>query len=62
MKLERIGVLVTKRRLQQALLSLSILALVGLFVLQGPFRMIVLIFLAGLAVKSWIAYLRERQL
>ena len=58
--LERMVVLVTKNRLQIALVCLALLALVGVLTLDGRFRLVVCIFLGGLAVKSWIAYLRER--
>ncbi|MCW5979492.1 MAG: hypothetical protein KIT09_15550 [Bryobacteraceae bacterium] len=50
----------TLRRLKIALLCFALFALIALVTLTGPFRLVVWIFLAGLAVKSWIAYLRER--
>ncbi len=50
----------SKRRLQGALACYAVLALMALGLLEGPFLLVVLIFLAGLAVKSWVVYERER--
>jgi hypothetical protein len=51
---------VTKDRLYAALACYGILALIALLTLEGSLRLAVWILLAGLAVKSWIALLRER--
>jgi hypothetical protein len=50
----------TKKRLLGALASFALLAVIALIVLQGPFRTIVLILIAALAVKSWIGYKKEQ--
>jgi len=42
-------------RLVTALVTLAALALLAAVTLEGLFRMAVWIFLAGLAVKTWIA-------
>lgn len=47
----------SKSRLYGALVCYGVLA-----VLKGPFRLAVGIVLAGAAVKSWIAFLRDRWL
>jgi hypothetical protein len=49
----------TRSRLQTALGSFAALALAAAVVLTGEARLIVWIFLAGLGVKSWIAYKKE---
>ena len=49
----------TRSRLHLALASLAALALLASLLLTGEARLIVWIFLAGLAVKSWIAYKKE---
>ncbi len=49
----------TRARLVQALGALGVLAVGAALVLRGDVRTVVLIFLAGLAVKSWIAYKKE---
>lgn len=49
----------TRARLVRALGALGGLALGAALVLRGEVRTVVLIFLAGLAVKSWIAYKKE---
>jgi hypothetical protein len=49
----------TRGRLYTALGALGTLGLGAALVLRGDARTIVLIFLAGLAVKSWIAYKKE---
>ena len=49
----------TRPRLVQALGALGGLAAGAALVLRGDVRTVVLIFLAGLAVKSWIAYKKE---
>jgi hypothetical protein len=47
-----------KERLAWALGAYAVLLLLAVFTLQGPFRLAVCIFLAGLVVKTWIAYQR----
>ncbi|HZO57818.1 MAG TPA: hypothetical protein VFB63_34235 [Bryobacteraceae bacterium] len=49
----------TRSRLYIALASFGALALASTFLLRGETRMVILIFLAGLGVKSWIAYKKE---
>ncbi|MCL5744155.1 MAG: hypothetical protein M1541_09560 [Acidobacteria bacterium] len=49
-----------KPRLLTALLSLAVLALLAAATLEGTFRIAVWIFLGGLAVKTWIATLKEK--
>lgn len=49
----------TRRRLYAALGAMGALGLGAALVLRGDVRTVVLIFLAGLAVKSWIAYKKE---
>ena len=44
-----------KERLTWALGAYAVLLLLAVFTLQGPFRLAVCIFLAGLVVKTWIA-------
>lgn len=51
---------ITRRRLYAALMAYAALALVAAATLDGPLRLVTCIFLAGLAVKSWLAYVRER--
>jgi hypothetical protein len=43
-------------RLISALAAYTLLALLATFTLDGVFRMAVWILMAGLAVKTWIAY------
>jgi len=50
----------SKNRLYGALACYGGLGLVALAVLVGPFLIIVLIFLGVLAIKSWIAFEKER--
>ncbi len=50
----------SKSRLYGALVCYGVLAVAALAVLKGPFRLAVGILLAGAAVKSWIAFLRDR--
>jgi len=49
----------TRSRLRLALLLFAALALAASVLLRGDVRLVVWIFLAGLALKSWIAYMRE---
>ncbi|MEP7364091.1 MAG: hypothetical protein ABI972_12615 [Acidobacteriota bacterium] len=49
----------TRPRLQIALASFAALAVGAAFLLTGEIRLVVWIFLAGLGVKSWIAYKKE---
>ena len=49
----------TRSRLRIALASFALLALGATFLLKGEVRLIMWIFLAGLAAKSWIAYKKE---
>jgi hypothetical protein len=50
-----------KVRFQQALISYGVLAALAAATLQGKVRLITLIFLAGLAVKTWIAKLQSER-
>ncbi len=50
----------TRRRLYYALAAYALLAAVALLVLKGPFLWAILIFFAGLALKSWVIYKREQ--
>jgi len=47
-----------KPRLLAAMLAFGFLALLAALTLDGLFRIAVWVFLAGLAVKTWIAALR----
>lgn len=47
-----------KPRLVTAMLAFGLLALLAALTLEGVFRIAVWVFLAGLAVKTWIASLR----
>jgi len=49
----------TRRRLYAAWGALGGLALGAALVLRGDVRTVILIFLGGLAAKSWIAYKKE---
>lgn len=49
----------TRSRLHMALVAYGALALGATIALRGEARLVVWIFLAGLAVKSWIAYKKE---
>jgi hypothetical protein len=50
----------TAKRLRIALACLAALAVGAGLVLTGEARLVVWIFLAGLAAKSWIAYQKEK--
>ncbi len=51
---------VTKRRLQGAVASYVVLALLALVVLRGRVLAVILVLLVGLAAKSWIVYKKEQ--
>lgn len=44
-----------------ALVCYAALALLAAVTIDGPFRLAVWIFLGGLAVKTWLVTLREKQ-
>ncbi len=50
---------VVKSRFITAMACYAVLALLATFTLEGVFRTCVWIFLAGLAVKTWIAKARQ---
>lgn len=50
----------TRQRLRAALTSYAGLAVIALALLRGRFLAVVLIFLLGLAVKSWVVYKKEQ--
>jgi hypothetical protein len=50
---------VTRARLRQAFAAYAVLAGIGAATLEGDIRLVLLIFLAGLALKSYIACLRN---
>ena len=45
-----------RRRFLAAMSTYGVLALLAAFTLDGPFRLAIWILMAGLAVKTWIAY------
>jgi hypothetical protein len=49
-----------KKSLSAALAAFAVLAVLAAATLEGPFRIAVLVFLAGLAFKSWIATKRDQ--
>lgn len=51
---------VTKQRLQGAMASYVVLALMALAVLRGRVLAVVLVLLVGLAAKSWIVHKKEQ--
>lgn len=51
----------TKQRLFKALVCYVVLALLAALSLEGVIRAAVWIFLAGLAAKTWIAYMAKLQ-
>jgi hypothetical protein len=51
----------TRKRLYGAFACYAVLALAAALALDGPLRLVTWIFLGGLAVKSWVIYLRDRQ-
>lgn len=50
-----------KLGLQSAMATYVALALLAALTLDGKFRLVVWIFLGGLALKTWIAAKRERE-
>jgi hypothetical protein len=50
-----------QKRLAAAMAAYLFLALCAAFTLQDPFRLVVWIFLGGLALKTWIAAKRDSQ-
>jgi hypothetical protein len=48
-----------KQRLPWAVAAYTVLGLFTIFTLEGSFRLAMLVFLAGLMVKTWIATKRE---
>ena len=50
----------TRRRLCYALAAYALLAALSIAFLKGPFQWAMLIYFAGLAVKSWVIYKREQ--
>jgi hypothetical protein len=48
-----------KSRFYLAMASYVLLGSLAAFTLDGPFRLATVIFLAGLAVKTWLATLRR---
>ena len=50
----------TSRKLRIALAIYAVLALLALWELHGAVRLVVWIFLGGLALKSWIAWKKEQ--
>jgi hypothetical protein len=47
-------------RLYAALATYAVIALLAAVTLQGKFRIVVWIFMVGLAVKTWLASLQPR--
>jgi hypothetical protein len=52
---------VTRERLIQAIVCYAVLAALGAWMLEGHFRIAVWIFLAALAIKTYVAFLKEKQ-
>jgi hypothetical protein len=52
---------VTRERLIQAIVCYAVLAALGAWMLEGNFRIAVWIFLAALAIKTYVAFLKEKQ-
>jgi hypothetical protein len=50
----------SRSRLWAALAAYAAIAVLAAFTLQGKFRIAVWIFMAGLAVKTWLASLQAR--
>lgn len=48
-----------KQRLPWAIAAYLVLVLLSVFTLEGSFRLAMLVFLAGLMIKTWIATKRE---
>ena len=49
------------QRIYLAMGSYAVLAILAAFTLDGSYRLAVLVFLAGLALKTWIAVLAHKQ-
>ena len=47
------------RRFQAAMAGYVVLAALAVFTLEGALRLATLIFLGGLAAKTWIAHLKD---
>ncbi len=50
----------TKASFRKALVGYTLLGAIGVATLEGDIRLVLLVFLGGLAVKSYIAYWRNR--
>lgn len=50
-----------RQRFRTALLSYAALAVLAFFTLEGNWRWFVLVFLAALAFKSWLAVKQDEQ-
>lgn len=50
-----------RRRLYGALAVYAIIAVLAACTLEGMFRVVVWIFIGGLAVKTWIAWLQQQR-
>jgi hypothetical protein len=50
-----------RKRFLQAMAAYVAIAIFAIFALTGPFRIIILILMAGFAAKTWIHYLRIGQ-
>lgn len=50
-----------EKRFWPAMGALAVLAMLAAATLSGPIRTVTLVFLGGLAAKTWIALLRDRQ-
>jgi hypothetical protein len=48
-------------RFYLAIIAYAALAVLAGFTLDGSFRLVVWVFLGGLALKTWLVILRERQ-
>jgi hypothetical protein len=49
------------RRFTAAMATYAVLAILAGFTLDGDFRLVVWIFLGGIALKTWIVVLKSRQ-
>jgi uncharacterized membrane protein YczE len=48
------------RRFKMAMVVYAVLALLAILTLDGPFRIGTLVFLAGVALKTWLVVLRRK--
>jgi diacylglycerol kinase len=48
-------------RFYLALASYAVLGLMAAVTLEGPFRLAIWVFLGGLALKTWLVTLREKE-